>query len=268
MRRPTCGRRCQQSVRGSVCILCAASLAGCLAFAVPTREHTPKAFPTRGMIKDDSLAFIETGSTYRQDVLLRLGEPDVVSADETMLVYRWRTVHGIWRVAAVATEARGEPLNESGYINEDRYDLVLEFDDRGLVARYGSLDDWGRSVSSDTADPVVSTLELSVVHQRASGHYRASTLRLGGGVVEFAPVHTKTWEEADHSFTLPLDTVVSLSRSKESENQWTLGRLSYTIGFSDETPSGDEVRLLVDLLDVPSLIAFLRRNCPNIGPTT
>ena len=218
------------------------------------------------MIKDDSLAFIETGSTYRQEVLLRLGEPDVVSADETMFVYRWRTVHGIWRVAAVATEARREPLNESGYINEDRYDLVLEFDERGLVARYGSLDDWGRSVSWATADPVVSTLELTVVHQRASGHYRASTLRLGGGVFELEPVHRFTWdeEEAGRGVSLPLDGVASLSRSKESETQWAKGHLSYTVGFSEETPVGGRVRFLVELLDAPSLIAFLRHHCPNL----
>ena len=102
MLRSNRANRWRTFLRGFVCVLWTAALAGCLAFAVPTREHTPKGFPTRGMIKDDSFAFVEPGSTNRQEILLRLGEPDAASADETIFVYRWRTVHGLWRWCADA----------------------------------------------------------------------------------------------------------------------------------------------------------------------
>ena len=264
MLRSNRANRWRTFLRGFVCVLWTAALAGCLAFAVPTREHTPKGFPTRGMIKDDSFAFVEPGSTNRQEILLRLGEPDAASADETIFVYRWRTVHGLWGIAGIARGS--DAIAEAGYINEDRHDVALEFDDRGAVVRHGALDDWGWPATSGTADRDSVPLELSVVHQRASGHHRASTLRLGGGVFELEPVHqfTSEEEEAGRGVSLPLDGVASLTRSKESETQWAKGHLSYTVGFSEETPVGRRVRFLVELLDAPRLIAFLRHHCPNL----
>jgi len=52
--------------------------------ALEAREHVP----------DEAHRF-ESGMTTREDVLIVMGEPDAISADEAGLTYRWRSIGGV-----------------------------------------------------------------------------------------------------------------------------------------------------------------------------
>lgn len=75
----------------------------------------------RGKIEAADFAFLKTGVTSREDVVLRFGEPDAVLHDQRLLAYYWVVSVGYIIVYNAGAEI---PKN---------YVFVLEFDDAGIL---------------------------------------------------------------------------------------------------------------------------------------
>ena len=99
-------------------------LAGCLLIPMPERgdEHS-----LREPIKESSLQFMNVGSTTREEVLLNLGGPDLFSVG---FVYRWMTEYGFILIGLIGPSLGGRADVYSVY------ELVIEFDDNGIVKHY------------------------------------------------------------------------------------------------------------------------------------
>jgi len=63
---------------------------GCLVWPFPTGDL----LAGRGRIQKEYLAPLEIGKATREDVLLRLGEPDEVLDNGAVYIYRWTEVRG------------------------------------------------------------------------------------------------------------------------------------------------------------------------------
>ena len=69
--------------------------AGCLVWPFPTGQL----LAGRGRITPQYAATLQVGVTTREEVLLRLGEPDEVLAGGRVLVYRWTEARGFLAAA-------------------------------------------------------------------------------------------------------------------------------------------------------------------------
>lgn len=112
-------------VRSSVLAALIVQLAGCL--VVPTPEHG--LVKGRGKVAKQDLEGLQPGVTTRADVLLLFGEPDAVRYDESVFAYNWEVLQGYWAVATMGG-AGAAPYT-------DKHGLFLEFDEEGLLVRFG-----------------------------------------------------------------------------------------------------------------------------------
>jgi len=65
-----------------------AMLQGCV--IIPTLEHHTDEYGTRGIIDESTIAFMHTGATAREEVLLKLGEPEHVWDNGRKFAYTGR----------------------------------------------------------------------------------------------------------------------------------------------------------------------------------
>jgi hypothetical protein len=94
---------------------------GCIIIPLPEMDSGD----TRSNISKQTPGLFTPGKTTRMDVVLALGEPDLVTPDERKLAYRREKIVGIWILAAGNTATGGN-------IETDRY-LVAEFDAAGVL---------------------------------------------------------------------------------------------------------------------------------------
>jgi hypothetical protein len=100
------------------------STTGCL--VIPIRPvHSGYA---RTNVTEETATQFEPGKVTMADVILQLGEPDAVSADESQLAYRSEKVVGWWIIAAASPGGGGGEAD--GAIYKDRI-FVFEFDPSG-----------------------------------------------------------------------------------------------------------------------------------------
>jgi outer membrane protein assembly factor BamE (lipoprotein component of BamABCDE complex) len=103
--------------------------AGCIIIPVPIPEQTSDA--SRAPIGEESLGFLEVGSTKREEVLLTLGLPDSTQDHERVIIYEWNTKSEV--VWLIATYGGGTgTIKDTTYTT---YQLLIEFDDIGIVKR-------------------------------------------------------------------------------------------------------------------------------------
>lgn len=76
----------------TLALLLLAGSTGCLIWPFPTGDL----LSGRGRIRREDTAPFRAGSTTREEVLLRLGEPDGVEQGGRILVYRWTEVRGFF----------------------------------------------------------------------------------------------------------------------------------------------------------------------------
>jgi len=226
----------------AVCTFLYSLCVGCI--PIPTATHTPKELNTRGEIDAKALEFMRVGSTSREEVLLKLGEPDAVRKDERYFLYRWVTVHGY--IAAYG--GGGE------YIGKKRYDLLIEFDDKGVVKRYGDIEEWARKGRWQKDLDLSTPIEIPVTHQHRLAPDKDASLILGKDFFEF--------RDPSHHFRISPEKIILIRPSSEDDNQWAAGLLSYNIHFSEETEAGERIRIRVDLFSLPTLLEYLRQNSP------
>jgi hypothetical protein len=114
-----------------ILVLCLAGVvslgAGCLVVPIPTNRVGDY---SRKGIKPEVIEALAPGRTTREEVLLRLGEPDEFRDDGSEYRYHWELVKWdiIWIVAAETGGAGGDiPINKN-------HNLVINFDPAGVVS--------------------------------------------------------------------------------------------------------------------------------------
>ena len=118
------------------------SLAGCMIIPIPTQEHNYcydlwadncESFRTRGEITKENVEFIRVGSTAKEEVLLKLGAPNVVKGNETIFEYHWLMVSGYTQWAVGLWPGLGAA---GGIARFSRHVLTVEFDENNVVSRH------------------------------------------------------------------------------------------------------------------------------------
>jgi len=102
-----------------ISLVCAGCGAPGPAFKIPIPEHAAD-YSHRKPIGEESLGFLEVGSTKREEVLLTLGIPEYTYHHERTFVYQWDTASGVWY------ELKKFPSYKT-------YELFIVFDDIGIV---------------------------------------------------------------------------------------------------------------------------------------
>jgi hypothetical protein len=100
-------------------------LAGCLVF--PTNHYEAG---SRHDIPSLTQTNLQIGVTTKEDVLLMLGEPDIVATNEQCFVYRSAKVKAVWVAYAVVA-----PIGLGGGDFEHVHELEVLFDASNRVAQ-------------------------------------------------------------------------------------------------------------------------------------
>ncbi len=103
-----------------VAFLCAGCVVSIPEQVVSTMSREP--------IEQESLGFVEVGSTKREEVLLNLGDPDYGHGNERIFVYQWTTMSG--------KEIKWAGYDETRYETRKKYQLIIGFDQNGIVNSY------------------------------------------------------------------------------------------------------------------------------------
>jgi hypothetical protein len=96
---------------------------GCI--VIPTPEHRIQG---RVPCDSDKTTFMVKDTTSKEEVLLKLGEPDLVLNRESIFVYRWEMVAAYFAVGGYGGGAVG-PIQRTNF-------LIIEFDDKNRVSRH------------------------------------------------------------------------------------------------------------------------------------
>jgi outer membrane protein assembly factor BamE (lipoprotein component of BamABCDE complex) len=92
---------------------------------IPTPEHR---IAGRVPCDDEKTSFMMKETTSKEEVLLKLGEPDLVLNQERIFVYRWEMVAAYFIVGGYGAGAAG-PIQRPHF-------LIIEFNDRNFVSRH------------------------------------------------------------------------------------------------------------------------------------
>jgi len=92
---------------------------------IPTPEHR---LGGRVPCDDEKTAFIVQDTTSKEEVLLKLGEPDLVLNQETIFVYRWEMVAAYFFIGGYGA-GTGGPIQRP-------YFLIIEFNDKNFISRH------------------------------------------------------------------------------------------------------------------------------------
>jgi len=92
---------------------------------IPTPEHR---IAGRVPCDEEKTTFIMKETTSKEEVLLKLGEPDLVLNQERIFVYRWEMVAAYFIVGGYGAGAAG-PIQRPHF-------LIIEFNDRNFVSRH------------------------------------------------------------------------------------------------------------------------------------
>lgn len=109
---------------------------GCIVWPFPTGH-----LKGRGAIRQEDTTPFVVGRTTQEDVLLRLGAPDLVLDEGRTFLYRWEDDQGLWAVSLASGLEHGvggQFLRYQGVrVSFDPQGLVLkiEFDTRKLPSR-------------------------------------------------------------------------------------------------------------------------------------
>src|SRR5512137_136684 len=92
---------------------------------IPTPEHR---IAGRVPCDEEKTTFIVKETTSKEEVLLKLGEPDLVLNRETIFVYRWELVAAYFVVGGYGAGAMG-PIQRPHF-------LIIEFNDKNTISRH------------------------------------------------------------------------------------------------------------------------------------
>ena len=112
---------------------------------IPTPEHR---IAGRVPCDEEKTTFIMKETTSKEEVLLKLGEPDLVLNRERIFVYRWEMVAAYFVVGGYGGGAIG-PIQRPHF-------LIIEFDDKNIISRHEV-----RASVFSSATPSVETFKSS-----------------------------------------------------------------------------------------------------------
>lgn len=240
--------------RGVTALVALTLAAGCI-LPIPTKRHTPKHSSTRGEIGQQVLAVLQPGATTREGVLWEFGEPDAVSADERFFLYRWITVGGYLAWAVGGGYSAVGAVNEMGV---RRHDMVLQFDEQGVLARFGELESLvTEPLGDDLPLDVTLPMRLEVLYQGSVWkQWAPATLILDPASIRLVP-------GADPSTVLEQDPlrVVELEHVPDDGELWYDGWIGYHL-HAGETGQRETLRLQIQILDLPRLAKYVQDRCP------
>jgi len=101
------------------CILCS----GCI--AIPTDFY---GYGTRRNVSEETEAKLVVGVTTKEDVLLALGQPDLVMSDSVTFIYTWEKIKGVGISLVPLPNALGAPID----FQKD-FQLRLKFDENDIL---------------------------------------------------------------------------------------------------------------------------------------
>jgi outer membrane protein assembly factor BamE (lipoprotein component of BamABCDE complex) len=133
------GRRAR-SFRLCAALATAALLAGCIIVPV---NYTQSG--SRHNVSEQTAATLQPGEVNKEEVLLRLGEPDWVSGDERLIGYAWTKVKALVVYGAYYTGGIAE-LPKSSMLK-----LTFNAEDRLVAATVVS--EWGETVAPEKTPP-------------------------------------------------------------------------------------------------------------------
>jgi hypothetical protein len=108
--------------------------AGCVGY-LPLNKADPT---TRQNVTEEVILSITPGQTNREEILLKLGEPDEISPDGTRLAYSWKRIKGIaWFLVGYGYGGGGGV----GDIKKN-YCLIITLDEKGIVSRSKLIEEW------------------------------------------------------------------------------------------------------------------------------
>lgn len=90
----------------------------------------PHSLGTRENVSETVPAFIREGKTTREDVFMKLGEPDGVAVDDSWVVYGYGKAQGGVAFVVAAGSGAGGVLVESSHFRR----LIIRFDAEGVVS--------------------------------------------------------------------------------------------------------------------------------------
>ena len=106
--------------------LAIAMLQGCV--IIPTLEHHTDEYNTRGIIDEETISFMKPRFTSKEEVLLKLGEPEYVWNNGLKFVYHWKVTRGFLIYGAGYTGG----INSLG----KDYILLIHFDQDDQLLRF------------------------------------------------------------------------------------------------------------------------------------
>jgi len=101
------------------CIMCS----GCI--AIPTDFY---GYGTRRNVSEETEAKLAIGITTKEDVLLALGQPDLVMGDGATFIYTWEKIKGVGISLVPLPNALGAPVD----FQKD-FQLRLKFDENDIL---------------------------------------------------------------------------------------------------------------------------------------
>lgn len=121
------GVRVRKLVPLLFCVLILQS--GCIFLPIPVEERKVLAGKP---VTEEQLAFLTAGATTKNEVMTRLGTPDVIWEEARLFAYNWEMRQGIllWAVGAYYSGAAGMSDIPKHYV------LIIQFDDQDRVRRF------------------------------------------------------------------------------------------------------------------------------------
>lgn len=246
--------------------LTALSCDGCGAFVTPMRAPTHNyGAAGEGPNGKLSLSFIQVGKTNREEVIQKLGWTNTGLKDDRLFLGRWASSSwGVYSMAGMGTEVAEDWNRHWGAHN-----MLIEFDEKGLVRKYRIVPD---SELIKALDAIVAQspgrpldlskpMEISVALRGQKDEYYEGSLVLGKDSFGFRQGDTA----GIHNFEISRNQIQKLSLTSLPHTHWSHTGLregpyaryiSAVIHFTDKSKA-NSVTMRVDLPVVMLLIEYL-----------
>jgi hypothetical protein len=232
---------------------------GCLAapMRVPTHTQGPA-----GKHASADLSFLRVGATSRTEVLQQLGWADTGLKNDRLFLGRWMSSK--W-AAVTAVYGGGGSADRIWHT----HNLIIEFDEKGVVSRYRLFSDdaLAKELSTSLQNTQTPALDLStpVVVSVAHHHgvknkenYGSARLSLTRDSVEFREPGQKS-----HEFQVARQTIGGLTYAG-----WLHGddpdslKTNVTLHLSEQTSVGKSLTIRLDIPTLVILVQYIAQNHP------
>jgi hypothetical protein len=248
----------QEWLQAGIAFALCAPLLGCLgATPLSRRTRTPEGTE----VKNIDLSFLHPGQTTRAEVKERLKLIDTGYQGDHFFLGRWSS--SVWRVWAVVPSLPPGGLGGGGRAWNSG-NLLVEFDDTGIVKRFEPFDDAKAlrhlaPVAADTPLQLESPMELPVKYWKfANGQLVDAKIVLSKGTFDFEELGEL---KKKHKFSLPPSVVLSVETPvtiRDPDPTYTSQRLRCARDLKKiGGPSGRDLNLEVTMPQLVTLMSYV-----------